>query len=55
MPEQSLSDLKVLDLTHYIAGPCCTKLLADYGAQVIKVEKPGKGDGLRNLPGSQGG
>lgn len=47
--EQALAGLKVLDVTHYIAGPFCTKLLADYGADVIKVEKPGKGDGARRM------
>lgn len=49
MSEQALSDVKVLDLTWHIAGPYCTKLLADYGAEVIKVEKPGEGDAARRM------
>ncbi|MFQ5872722.1 MAG: CaiB/BaiF CoA transferase family protein [Dehalococcoidia bacterium] len=49
MPTQALADLKVLDLTHYIAGPYCTKLMADFGAEVIKVERPGRGDGARHI------
>jgi crotonobetainyl-CoA:carnitine CoA-transferase CaiB-like acyl-CoA transferase len=47
MADKALSGLKVLEWADFIAGPYCGKLLADLGAEVVKVEKPGVGDEAR--------
>ena len=43
----ALSDVKVLDLSNFLAAPMCAMFMADFGAQVIKIEKPGTGDEMR--------
>ena len=52
---QALDDVVVLDLTQHVAGPYATKLMADYGADVIKIERPGSGDIARSFGPFQGG
>ncbi|MGY4476309.1 CaiB/BaiF CoA transferase family protein [Bradyrhizobium sp. USDA 3364] len=49
MTEKALDHITIIDLSHLLQGPFATQLLADMGANVIKVERPGQGDLFRTL------
>ena len=55
MPNHILNGYRVLDMTHVLAGPSATRLMAEMGAEVIKVEFPTAGDITRALPAIKGG
>jgi crotonobetainyl-CoA:carnitine CoA-transferase CaiB-like acyl-CoA transferase len=48
-PPGPLGDLRVIDMSTVLAGPGCARYLADFGADVVKVERPGSGDSVREM------
>ena len=46
-----LQGVRILDLSRVLAGPWCTQALADMGAEVFKIERPGSGDEMRHIRG----
>ncbi len=48
--QRPLSGIRVIGLEQYMSGPYCTMLLADAGAEIIKIERPGRGDPRRAIP-----
>lgn len=48
-PQGALQGIRVLDIATFLAAPFCGTILADFGAEVIKIEQPGKGDSLRQF------
>jgi crotonobetainyl-CoA:carnitine CoA-transferase CaiB-like acyl-CoA transferase len=54
-PRRALEGIRVLELAQVVAGPFCGTLMAEFGAEVIKTEMPGRGDDLRRLGPSEDG
>ena len=50
MTSLALEGVRVIDLSAYLSGPYCSMILADHGADVIKIERPGDGDEARRMP-----